>query len=89
MLKDLVGKLVVMRVPALDRNDHVYVKLLRLEAAGLWVESHAYNQAMLDKYDLPSSASTLVLFLPYNSITYVVSSIQTIVLSEAALGLSE
>lgn len=88
-LKELIGRLVVMKIPALDESELVFVKLLRLEAAGVWVESHRYNQEMLERYDMPESATTLVLFVPYASVAYVVSSVQKIALSESAFGLDE
>ncbi len=88
-LKELVGKLVVMRIPALDQNDLVFVKLLRLEPVGLWIESHRYNAEMLERFDMPVSSTTLIQFVPFAAISYIVSSIESIALSETAFGIGE
>ena len=88
-LKEMIGKLIVARIPALDNENMVFVRLHKVEPSGLWVESHFYNQEMLEKFDMPVSSTTLVLFVPYSSIDYIVSSIRTIALSETAFGLGE
>jgi hypothetical protein len=88
-LRDMVGKLIVARIPVLDSENMVFVQLLRLEAAGLWIESHRFNAEMLEHFDMPVSSTTLVLFVPFCAISYIVSSMETVVLSEHALGLKE
>jgi hypothetical protein len=88
-LRDLLGKLVVMKIPALNENDHVFVKLLRLEPAGVWLESHLFNTQMLEKFDMPLSSTTLIQFVPFAAIDYIISSVETVALSEKAFGLDE
>lgn len=88
-LTEMIGELIMARIPALDAENMVFVRLHKVESSGIWVESHCYNQEMLEKFDMPVSATTLVLFVPFSSIAYIVSSIRTIALSETALGLGE
>jgi hypothetical protein len=75
--------------PALDQNDLVFVKLLRLEAAGVWIESHPYNAEMLDRLDAPVSSTTLIQFVRFAAISYIVSSIEKTALSKTVFGLDE
>jgi hypothetical protein len=88
-LREMVGRLIVARIPALDPNDLIFVKLLRLEAAGVWIESHRYNAEMLERFDVPVSSTTLIQFVPFAAISYIVSSIEKTVLSGSAFGLDE
>jgi hypothetical protein len=86
-LREMVGTLIVARIPTLDKENNVFVRLHRVEMSGIWVESKTFNQDMLEKYEIPASITTLVLFIPFSGIDYIISSIECVSLSEAALGL--
>ena len=51
----MIGKFIVARIPALDRENNVLVRLHRVEMAGIWVERKTFNQEMLEKYDIAAS----------------------------------
>jgi hypothetical protein len=72
----MLGKFIVARIPALDRENNVFVRLHRVEMAGIWIESKTFNQEMLEKYDIAASITTLVLFIPFNGLEYVISSVE-------------
>ena len=88
-LKELVGKSIVAHIPALDKENSVFVRLHKVEANGIWIESKTFNQAMLEKFEMPVSFTTLVLFVPFCGIDYIVSSVESITLSETAFGIGE
>jgi hypothetical protein len=88
-LREMVGTLIVARIPALDKENNVFVRLHRVEMSGIWVESKTFNQDMLDKYEIPASITTLVLFIPFSGIDYIISSVECVSLSETALGLHD
>jgi hypothetical protein len=88
-LREMVGTLIVARIPALDKENNVFVRLHRLEMGGIWVESKTFNQEMLAKYEIPASITTLVLFIPFCGIEYIISSVECVSLSETALGLRD
>ena len=88
-LREMVGTLIVARIPALDKENNVFVRLHRVDMGGLWVESKTFNQDMLDKYEIPASITTLVLFIPFSGIEYIISSVECVALSETALGLRD
>ena len=54
-LREMVGTLIVARIPALDKENNVFVRLHRVDMGGIWVESKTFNQDMLDKYEIPAS----------------------------------
>ena len=54
---------------------------------GVFDKSKTFNQDMLEKYEVPASITTLVLFIPFSGIEYIISSVECVALSETALGL--
>ena len=85
----MIGKFIVTRIPALDRENMVLVRLHKVEESGIWIESQSFNETMLQKFGMAASATTLVLFIPFSGIEFIVSSVSSISLSEAAFGLGE
>jgi hypothetical protein len=81
-LREMVGTLIVARIPALDKDGNVFVRLHRVEMSGIWVESKTFNQDMLEKYEIPASITTLVLFVPFSGIEYIISSVECVSLSD-------
>jgi hypothetical protein len=88
-LRHMIGKFIVTRIPALERENMVLVRLHKVEESGIWVESQSFNETMLQKFGMAASATTLVLFVPFSGIDFIVSSVGTIVLSEKAFGIGE
>ena len=85
----MVGTLIVARIPALDKENNVFVRLHSVDMGGIWIESKTFNQDMLDRYEIPASITTLVLFIPFSGIDYIISSMECVALSETALGLRD
>src|SRR5438876_726168 len=88
-LKSMVGEMIILRVPVLDPEELAMVKLHAVDASGIWIESQDFTDAMMKKMQLTSSATTLILFLPFQSIEFIVGSKNSLCLSERAFGLSD
>jgi len=88
-LTEMIGDLIVTRIPVLDKENKIVVRLHKVEEGGIWVESQAFNEAMLEEYEMPVSVTSLLLFIPFSGIDYIVSSLHTIALSETAFGLDK
>jgi hypothetical protein len=88
-LRHMIGKFIVAHIPALDRENMVLVRLHKVEESGIWVESQSFNETMLHKFGMAASTTTLVIFVPFSRIEFIVSSVSSISLSEAAFGLGE
>jgi hypothetical protein len=83
----MVGKIIIARIPPLDPENMLLVKLHGIEPNGVWVESQDFTDAMMQKCHMATSVTTLLLFVPFPSIAYIVGSIDELSLSEAAFGL--
>jgi len=88
-LRYMIGKFIVTRIPALDRENMVLVRLHTVEASGIWIESQNFKETMLQNPGIVASVTTLVLFVPFSGIEFIVSSVGTSVLSEKAFGIGE
>lgn len=88
-LKSMVGEMIILRVPVLDREEMSLVKLHAVESSGIWIESQDFTDAMMKKLQLTASSTTLVLFVPFQSIEFIVGSKNSLCLSEKAFGLSD
>lgn len=92
MLRDfdeMVGKMIVARIPSLDQENMVTVQLHKVEANGIWVESQEFNDEILERVGMAASLRGLVLFIPFSSIDFIVSSMSSPALSEAAFGVGD
>ena len=87
-LKKMVGEVIIARIPVLDEYELSLVKLHGVDANGIWIESQEFTESMMKKLKLTTSAITLVLFVPYPRIDFVVGSVDSLCLSETALGLT-
>jgi hypothetical protein len=86
-LTEMIGDLIVARIPVLDKENKIVVRLRKVEQSGIWVESQAFNESTLEEYGMPVSVTSLLLFIPFSGIDYILSSIETIARSETAFGL--
>lgn len=79
------------RIPMLCDEDEemILVKLHRVERAGIWIESQKYTESMLKRFGFSSSQTTLVLFVPFARVDFIVGSIGLLALSEEAFGLRQ
>jgi len=87
-LKSMVGEVIIARIPVLDEYEMSLVKLHGVDATGIWIESQEFTESAMKKLKLTTSGTTLVLFVPYARIDFVLGSINALCLSESALGLT-
>jgi len=87
-LKNMVGEVIIAQIPVLDRQELSLVKLHGVDANGIWIESQEFTESMMKKLKLTTSVTTLVLFVPYPGIDFIVGSVDSLCLSERALGLT-
>jgi hypothetical protein len=87
-LKSMVGEMIILRAPVLDPENMSLVKLHAVESSGVWIESQEFTEAMMKKLQFSSSVTTLILFIPFQSIDFIVGSNNSLCLSERAFGLT-
>jgi hypothetical protein len=88
-LKSMVGKIVIARIPALDQEDMVLVKLHKVETIGIWIEHEDFTEKMMLRCEIAASRTTPVMFVPFQGVDFILGAIDSMALSEKAFGVSE
>ena len=86
-LADFIGQTISMSIPRIHPVIWQQVKLHGVEAGGVWIESQAITNAVLQHAGVPAAPKTLVAFLPYHEIAFAISAIAEPSLDEKAFGL--
>jgi hypothetical protein len=87
-LKSMEGECIVAKIRAFA-DDLVLVRLHRVEPHGIWVEHQAFTNRMMRRFGTTSSTTTLVLFVPFAGIDFVVGAVHALSLSEESFGLND
>jgi len=86
-LREMEGTIILAHVPFFDKVIFQKLFLHKVEDAGIWVEHQETIDNLFAKLGYSASAKTMVLFLPWHQISFVISSIEKSSLSEKAFGL--
>jgi hypothetical protein len=85
---ELVGERILLVAPKLLGETTIQeVKLIGVEAGGLWIESQFITNSLLQSIGKAASPKTMVVFVPYQEITFAMTSIDGPSLDEKAFGL--
>ena len=73
-LRRLIGHRVIVMGPSfLDQQKLESVKLLAVEEAGIWIESHEAVDKIVGSLQKRPSSAGLAFFIPYGQITTIVA----------------
>lgn len=86
-LSEMRGRTIVAKIPALDENNMVLVKLHEVECCGVWVESQAFTDRIMHTLSMTASNTTLLLFIPFQGIDFILASLDLMSLSETSYGI--
>lgn len=86
-LSDYVGKEILLFVPDIDPKMPQLVKLLGVEAGGIWIESQTITNNLLKSLNQATWLGSPALFLPYHAIRLGVGKLDVPALNEKAFGL--
>ncbi|MFI5092983.1 MAG: hypothetical protein ACHQIK_06040 [Candidatus Acidiferrales bacterium] len=86
-LQSMIGEVVIARIPLLDADGMMLVKLHAVEANGLWVESQDFTNGLMEKFQFFSSRTTPLVFVPFDKVDFIIASLDSLSLSEPAFGL--
>jgi len=86
-LSELVGQEILIVIPFVHQTNLQVVKLLSVEASGIWIQNEQITQGFLANLKL-HAAKTPIFFVPFAQIRYVMDASEEIALSEKALGIS-
>ena len=82
----MIGQHILVKINRIDQTKYQDVKLLGVEAGGLWIESQTLTNAMLQAMQIPSAPKTAAFFFPYHEISFAISAIEGPSLDEKSFG---
>ena len=83
----MVGEVIIVRIPLLDADALMLVKLHGIEAHGIWIESQDFTNELMEKFHFWSSRTTPLILVPFDKLDFIIASLDSLALSEPALGL--
>jgi hypothetical protein len=83
-LSDYIDKLIIINAQPLGGIKQV--KLLGVEAGGVWIESQEAMNQLLGHFNVATAPTTFVFFLPYGQIEMISVPISKVGLNEKAFG---
>ena len=81
-LEKLVGQVIIALVPIFHNTIFQKLKLHSVEPAGIWVESQSITNQILGMARVRASPKTMIFFLPFSQISFVMSSLDVPGLSD-------
>jgi hypothetical protein len=88
-LQKMIGQTIVASVPAIGGVKLQKLKLHGVESGGLWVESQTVTNALLTRVGVSAAPKTMIFFLPFHQISFLIESLNVPSLSEKAFGVEE
>jgi hypothetical protein len=86
-LREMEGGEIVALIPFFHHTTLQRLKLHKVEEFGIWVESQMSTNDLLKMFGQTSSPRTMIYFFPWHQITTILTGIDSLALSEKALGL--
>jgi hypothetical protein len=86
-LANMIGEVILVRIPLLDTDGMILVKLHGIEAQGIWIESQEFTNQLMEKFRFVSSRTTPLVFVPFDKVDFIIGSLDSLSLSESAFGL--
>lgn len=86
-LASFIGEVIVARIPLLDTDGMMLVKLHGIEAHGIWIESQDFTNQLMEKFHFSSSRTTPLVFVPFDKVDFIIAGLESLSLSEPAFGL--
>jgi len=82
---NMIGEVILVRIPLLDTDGMILVKLHGIEAQGIWIESQEFTNQLMEKFRFVSSLTTPLVFVPFDKVDFIIGSLDS--RSEPAFGL--
>jgi hypothetical protein len=84
----MIEEVIIVRIPLLDADGMMLVKLHGIEAHGVWVESQDFTNQLMEKFHFVSSRTTPLVFVPFDKVDFIIASRDSLSLSESGFGIS-
>ena len=86
-LAGMIGEVIIVRIPLLEAERMLLVKLHGVEAHGIWIESQDFTNELMEKFQFSSSRTTPLVFVPFDKVDFIIAALDSLSLSEPAFGL--
>lgn len=86
-LASMIGEIIIVRIPLLDAERMILVKLHGIELHGIWIESQDFTNQLMEKFHFSSSRTTPIVFVPFVKVDFIIASLDSLSLSELSFGL--
>jgi hypothetical protein len=83
----MIGEIIIVRIPLLDAERMILVKLHGIELHGIWIESQDFTNQLMEKFHFSSSRTTPIVFVPFVKVDFIIASLDSLSLSESSFGL--
>jgi hypothetical protein len=83
---ELVGEEILVLIPLIEPDHYQIVKLIGVEAGGIWIESQEMINRVYSAVDMTSSKRTPAFFFPYHQIDFAMTAVPGLALNETAFG---
>lgn len=84
-LVDLIGSSIIIRSVPIDEQHPAMVKLHAVESSGIWIESSKAIESMLQTLNRTSAPKTLIFFLPFAQIAWIMSTLDVPYISDSIM----
>lgn len=85
-LRNMVGQEIAVRIPCLKEDVHMNVILEAVDEAGIWINSKEINKQIFAESSIKASLKSIVVFVPFAKIDFVIGVSELAYLSEESLG---
>lgn len=87
-LSEHVGQELIMHIPFIEPDHYQQVKLVDVEAGGIWIECQTLIDKIYTAVGAAASERTPVFFVPYEQILFAVVPREGMALNESAFGVA-
>lgn len=85
-LSDFIGQEIILLIPFIEPDHYQSVRLLGVEAGGIWIESQGMINKVYSALGEVASERTPAFFFPYHQIEFGLVGIPGLALNESAFG---
>lgn len=86
-LSSMIGEVIIVRIPLLNAERMILVKLHGIELHGIWIESQDFTNQLMEKFNFSSSRTTPMVFVPFVKVDFIIAPLDELSLSEPSFGL--
>ena len=88
MLSGHIGKEIIVLIPFIEPDHYQRVKLVGVEAGGIWIESQTMIDKVFSAVGEAASERTPIFFFPYHQIEFAMVPRDGVALNELAFGVA-